>query len=379
MASSRLSLIDRSMGLIQGQQQILGVPQRILLIQLGDIGDVVLTLPCLEMLNRCYPQAKLAMAVRDRGAELLTDCPWLDDYFIVASGLDGLKARLDHYWRFFRSLRQGRYDLVIDLRTGTRGAIMAWLSGARQRLSFYAVDGPWWRNMLFTGLLHQEYELPQHVINYLLDLLASFGVTGARPTTPRLHISPQRQQQAKSLLAEQGIDPVKPLVAVQPFSLWRYKEWGTAKFSELCRWLIAEYGVEVIITGAVGEEERAKILVDQIGQGGYNLAGKTDIGLYGAVLGQCDLFIGVDSAGVHIAAAADTPTVALFGPSAAASWAPRGEEHLVITNKDMDCVPCRMKGCNGLEQSRCLEELTVAEVKNRLLDTCASSLLRGTR
>jgi heptosyltransferase-3 len=85
------------------------------------------------------------------------------------------------------------------------------------------------------------------------------------------------------------------------------------------------------------------------------------MGLLPAVLKACALFIGVDSAGMHIAAAVGTPTVSIFGPSAPASWAPRGPEHLVV-HRNLSCVPCRQKGCDGKEQSRCLDDLTVAEV-----------------
>jgi len=80
-----------------------------------------------------------------------------------------------------------------------------------------------------------------------------------------------------------------------------------------------------------------------------------------ALIQACQLFIGVDSAGMHIAAAVGTPTVIIFGPSAPASWAPTGNHHAIV-QKDLPCVPCRQKGCDGSEVSRCLEELAVDEV-----------------
>ena len=74
------------------------------------------------------------------------------------------------------------------------------------------------------------------------------------------------------------------------------------------------------------------------------------------------LFIGVDSAGVHIAAAVGLPTVCIFGPSSYVDWAPRGRQHRVVY-KNLPCVPCKNKGCQGSGISRCLEELTVEAVK----------------
>ncbi|MBF0510545.1 MAG: glycosyltransferase family 9 protein, partial [Deltaproteobacteria bacterium] len=73
------------------------------------------------------------------------------------------------------------------------------------------------------------------------------------------------------------------------------------------------------------------------------------------------LFFGVDTVAMHLAAAVGTPVVALFGPSGEFNWGPWGEGHRVI-KKDWDCRPCGRDGCQGSKKSRCLEELTVAEV-----------------
>ena len=93
----------------------------------------------------------------------------------------------------------------------------------------------------------------------------------------------------------------------------------------------------------------------------YNLAGKTSLGELPAVLKKSSLLIGIDSAAVHIAAAVGIPTITIFGPSSPVSWAPRGKKHRII-QKDMPCVPCRQKGCNNSEVSRCLNELEPEEV-----------------
>jgi heptosyltransferase-3 len=93
-----------------------------------------------------------------------------------------------------------------------------------------------------------------------------------------------------------------------------------------------------------------------------------------AVFKVCKLFIGVDSAGVHIAAAVGIPTVSIFGPSSASDWAPRGKHHYVV-NKALPCVPCTDKGCQDSEFSRCLEELTLKEVKT-VIKSKADEILR---
>ncbi|MHB8987916.1 MAG: glycosyltransferase family 9 protein [Desulfobulbia bacterium] len=347
--------------LITGKTTITGSPRSILLVQLGDIGDVVLSTPCIRALRENYPQARIVVAVWDKAAELLEDCPWLDQVIAVTKRSRSLREELRFQRDFFRNLRSLHCELAIDLRTGTRGAIMAFLSGASQRLGFYAGDGRLWRNRLFTGLLQREYTPGQHVVDYLLCLLAAFGIS-TEQRTPALAVAVDKQEKIRFLLEREGIPQDKQIVAVQPFSLWQYKEWGKEKYIALIRWLVAEYGVTVIVTGAAEEKNRAGEIVRSCGAGCYNFAGKTSIAMYAALLQKCRFFLGVDSAGLHIAAAVGTPTVGIFGPSSPLSWAPMGKQHLII-QKEMQCVPCWEKGCSNSEKSRCLEELALEEVR----------------
>ncbi|MHB8150159.1 MAG: glycosyltransferase family 9 protein [Desulfobulbia bacterium] len=349
------------MSLITGKTTITGSPRSILLVQLGDIGDVVLSTPCIRALRENYPQARIVVAVWDKAAELLEDCPWLDQVIAVTKRSRSLREELRFQRDFFRNLRSLHCELAIDLRTGTRGAIMAFLSGASQRLGFYAGDGRLWRNRLFTSLLQREYTPDLHVVDYLLGLLAAFGITTGQ-RTPALAVAGGKQEKIRLLFEREGICQDKKLVAVQPFSLWQYKEWGKEKYIALIQGLVKEHGAAVLVTGSVAEKDRAEEIVLGCGAGCYNFAGKTSIAMYAALLQQCRLFIGVDSAGLHIAAAVGTPTVGIFGPSSPVSWAPRGKQHLIV-QKNLPCVPCRNKGCHDSEKSACLEELTLEEVR----------------
>lgn len=347
-----------------------------MLIQLGDIGDVVLTLPCVRALRETYPHARIIVAAWDKGSELLEDCPWLDQVIAVAkrsrSFLEEIRFQID----FFRNLRSLHCDLAIDLRTGTRGAIMAFLSSAPQRIGFYAEDGKLWRNRIFTSLLKREYTPDLHVADYLLCLLEAFGIT-TKQRIPELVVAADKSEKIRVLFKEERVPQDKKIVAVQPFSLWQYKELGKEKYIALIRWLVAECGVVVIVTGAAAEKNRAEEIVRSCGAGCYNFAGKTSIAMYAALLQECQLFVGVDSAGLHIAAAVGTPTIGIFGPSSPVSWAPRGRQHLIV-QKMMPCVPCRQKGCDNSEQSSCLAELTQEEIRTRIgIYLRNNSLLKG--
>jgi heptosyltransferase-3 len=340
--------------------------RNILLIQLGDIGDVVLTFPAMKSLRDRFPHAKIMSAVRQKAESLLEDCPWIDGVIAIDQQKRSVKEEIAYQWRFFSDLRKHRFELAIDMRTGTRGAILAFLSGASQRVGFYADDGKLWRNRLFTHLAKIDYRIGQYVGDYYSAILNAYGIK-TQSELPRLPVSIEKQAVVNSLLKSEHIPADRPLIAIQPFSLWQYKEWKKENHAALIGQIIAEYDAAVIITGSPNEKERAEEIIRLAKhEYVYNFAGKTSVGMLAALLSVCKLFIGSDSAGIHIAAAVGTPTISIFGPSSSASWAPRGEQHIVVHNKNFSCVPCRNKGCQNTEISRCLDELSVDEVMQAL-------------
>jgi ADP-heptose:LPS heptosyltransferase len=265
--------------------------------------------------------------------------------------------------KFFSSLRSHHFDLAIDMKTGDRGAILAFLSGAKQRIGLYAHDGKLWRNRVFTHLALPVQAPGRHMAEHYLSLLEEYGIKTDH-VWPELIPSEARLRDARDLLKQQVVPSDRPIIALQPFSLWPYKEWGMKKYVRLIEWLIS-HRVSVIVTGSADERVKADELMKECPSNTYNLAGKTPIGILPAVFRSCKLFIGVDSAGMHIAAATGIPTISLFGPSSSTDWAPRGKEHLVV-RKDLPCVPCQDKGCENSGVSRCLDELTFEEVQDAI-------------
>jgi heptosyltransferase-3 len=169
----------------------------------------------------------------------------------------------------------------------------------------------------------------------------------------------------ETLLQAEEISPDAKLIAFHPFSLWRYKAWGLEKHAAIMDWIADKYNASVIITGTAAQHGSADLIVQQCKSKAVNLAGKTPLGLMPALLKRCAVSIGVDTAGGHIAAAVGTPTITIFGPGNFYQWAPLAD-HGKIIHKHWDCVPCKQMGCDGNEFSRCLDELSVAEVKSEI-------------
>ncbi|MCG6877935.1 MAG: glycosyltransferase family 9 protein [Deltaproteobacteria bacterium] len=346
--------------LIKGTRDLPVENGPILIIQLGDIGDAVLTLPFVGALSRAFPKRSLVLCVREHARELLEDCPRVHRVLSVNKQKRKLKTELAHQLRFLRDLRRNKCTMAIELRTGTRGAMIALLSGAHTRVARYANDGTLWRNRLFTHLVKPTREYCQYAAQHNLNIMAPFGLFEEDPR-PHIWVTKHRRRKAKAIFQKARIPEDKPLVAVHPFSLWKYKEWPVSEMASLLDRIQAEYRCNIIVTGAPDERKPAGDLIDRCRYRPYNLAGETSIGELPAVLAACTLFVGVDTAALHIAAAVGTPTVGIFGPSSWTNWAPRGRNHLVV-KKGLPCQPCSQKGCEGSERSRCLKELTAKEV-----------------
>jgi heptosyltransferase-3 len=339
--------------------------RNILLIQLGDIGDVVLSFPCIRALRENFPKANLIVGVRQKAAELIQDCSWADGVISINQDERKWYQEIVYQKKFFLQLKRFKFDLSVDLRTGTRGAILTFFSGACQRVGFYAPDGKLWRNRMFTHLAYLEGKPWQHMAAYYLRLLKTYNVKTDN-IWPEMNIPDEKLKQVEALFQKENIPLDHPVIAIQPFSLWEYKEWDLGKYASLIRWIVSEYGFPVIVAGSPEESARAEELKRMSGSYVYNIAGKTSIGMFAAVLKSCSMFIGGDSAGIHIAAALGTPTVSIFGPASPSHWAPRGKQHAIVYNKKLSCVPCDLKGCEGRGISRCLDELKVDDVMSVL-------------
>jgi ADP-heptose:LPS heptosyltransferase len=339
--------------------------KRILLIQLGDIGDVILTLPAIRALRESFPQSRIVVCVREKAKEIIEDCLWASEVMAVQKEQKRLKSVILDQALWIRELRARRFDLAIDLRTGTRGAIIAGLSGAGTRIGRFAADGRLWRNRVFTQLVKPPDEAFQYAAEHNLNILFPLGLK-IRDRVPQITIPYHRKQAAIKLFSSEKIPTNRPLLAFHPFSLWKYKEWQVNSCAELIDDVQLRYNVTVVITGSSEERSRAEQVMARCRTKPFNLAGKTSIGELAAVFSACCGFIGVDTAALHLAAAVGIPTLGIFGPSPAVCWAPRGSRQHTVVSKKMSCVPCRHKGCHNSEISQCLNELTLADIHEEL-------------
>jgi heptosyltransferase-3 len=335
---------------------------RVLVVQLGDIGDVVSATPAFRAVRERFPEALLAVLVREGLGGLLEDDPLFDRIFEIRRKQGMLADRVLEPLRLIRELRRQRFDLVIDLRADDRGAWMSGLTGAPFRAAMHYDRLPW-RDYFYTHLVippAPEVRV-RGAAQQSLEVMRPLGID-TPDTLPRLHVSDEALRRVRQLLPNGGR---RGQVTINPFARWKYKEWDYGKWAEVVRWLDGGKGYRPVLVGSLAEREAAARIASEAGGGVVNLAGQTSLKELAALLSLSAFHAGVDSAAPHIAAAVGTPTVTIYGPTDWRDWAPEGGRHRVI-RPDRECVPCRDKGCRGEGRSECLEELGTDRVMSEI-------------
>ena len=349
-------------------------PGRILCVKLKHIGDVLLTTPAIRALRQAWPESRIAALVLRGVEEVLAGNRDLDTILTFDRG-----AGASGSWQTVRAVRRFAPDLVLEMGEGDREAILGWLSGARRRVGYAPRRSGRWRRLFLTRAV--PWNGGQHVVETHMDLVRACGIP-AQASRPVLTVQADTRMRMLQHFASAGLGPGRPLVVIHPVSRWLFKAWPEASCVEVITRLIRDAGVAVALTSGPGSTEMEvaqRILARARVPSGVpviDLIGRTTLGELAAVLEQATLFVGVDSAPMHMAAALGKPVVALFGPSGETSWGPWGEGHVIVTSPYL-CRPCGQDGCLGSKRSDCLEAIsaqTIWEAVELLLSRASRSV-----
>jgi len=343
--------------------------KRALVIKLRHHGDVLLASPVFSVLKARAPQLEIDALVYADTAPMLSLHPAICEVHTIDRTWkkQGLLAQATAEAKLFSALRQRRYGLIIHLTEHPRGA---WLS--RLLRPRYAVaqklsgKGDFWRGS-FTHLYGQPLNARRHTVERNLDALRRVGIQPeAAEKRLTLMPGPAAKARADALLAQYGLTAGN-FIHIHPTSRWLFKCWTAAKVAALLD-ALSSMGLKTVLTAAPDAKEKemlASVLAavgNETRRGLIDLGGQLTLKELAAISGRAQMFVGVDSAPMHIAAAMGTPTVALFGPSGELEWGPWGVSSRVIASANHPCRPCGIDGCGGGKLSECLTSLQVEQV-----------------
>lgn len=347
---------------------------RILLKMPNWVGDCVMATPAIEHLRMAFPTATIDALVRPGVAPVLEANPHLTAVLPV----DSRRADAD----FIEQLKRSRYDAVVLLTNSFRSAWFAWRLGVNKRIG-YARSG---RNLLLSHALtfkrrewqtpaprplsrksirgeHDEPPIPGHMVEFYLRIARTAITTldGKAPSSlPLLQLRPTPDADARvqQLLVQHGLAG-KRLVGLNPGAAYGgAKRWPAERLAQLAGLLTAP-DIEFVSTASPAESSLTELVQQNTSLRIHPLGEHLDLAGLIALVARLDLLITSDSGPMHIGAALQTPTVAIFGPTDWNVTSPFGAEAQLV-RKSPPCAPCFLRECPI--DHRCMQAITSEEV-----------------
>jgi heptosyltransferase I len=329
----------------------------ILIVKLSAIGDVIHTLPSLVALRKLYPNAHITWVVEEAAAGLIKNHPDLNTVLISRrkSWLKGLqngeiRRPLREIRDFLKELRLRPYDLVIDFHGLLKSAIIVLVSGGKRKLGYASLQE-------LSGLFYNE-KIPEnmnkHAVDRYLDFPRYLGAEISKPEFP-LPANGVAQAKVQSFLKKYTLEN-KKFIAINAIAFWETKLWDNEKFARLADLIKTRLGIEVVFTGS--EKESIEKIVKLMKSKAGNLGGKTSLMELAYLYQKALLVITTDSGPMHLAVAAGTPVIALFGPTDPQRTGPYGKGHTIIRT-ELPCSPCFLKKCRT---KKCMQDISPEQV-----------------
>lgn len=270
---------------------------KILFISSGSIGDAIISTGILNHLMEEYPEASFTVAVGPAAIPLFEACPRIEKVISM------FKLPMNRHWlELWKKTHETFWDVIIDL----RGSIIGWILNAHHRVVFRKPDK----------------SLPKaQQLAAMLDLKS--------PPPPKLWISDETRIAARAMLPKD-----KKVVIFAPRTNSTAKDWPLDNFIELERKLYKDGIVFAILCSQLQHQSLQPMFRTLPADHLLDLGGKTDLPTAYAVIEQAALFIGSDSGLLHMAAAAGTPSVGIYGPSNDKTYAPRSDKLRIVTARE---------------------------------------------
>ena len=330
--------------------------KRILLINMGGVGDIILFTPVLKALKHCLPYGSITLITGEPGIEKVIAGSGLIDKVILC---DRKKRRsIAQILQLINTIKKERFDLAL-IATGTNsfnGSLLTYLAGIPYRIG---------ENINHLGMFYTtkvSYDKERHELEGNLDLLKAAGIE-INDKNPFVYISRDDEKFAEQFFLDNKILN-KPIIClhVGPAAPDKnFRRWSGDKFAELANKLTDLYQAKIILVGGNEEIDLVNKILSLFKSQPVISTGKTSIGQMAALIKKADLFIGNDSGPMHIAGAVATPTVAIFGPTNTKDHHPCGNKFIIV-RKNLKCSPCYYRGKVKCKKLDCFKSITGDEV-----------------
>jgi len=341
-----------------------GQEPSILVIQTAFLGDAVLTAPLLGALHERFPKSRIDVLATPEIADVFRQHPAVSSTLIFDKR--GKEHALAARWSLARALAKNHYAVAIIPHRSLTSALIARIAGIPRRIGFNTSQGKW----LLTDVV--PFQWGTHDVDRNLALLAPLG-SASSAVQWGFKADPEAQKKVDARLLQAGVSPGTRLVGINAGSVWATKRWLPEGFAAVADRLMNEPQTRVLFIGGPKDRPAVDAIMQKMQNQPLNWAGETELKELIAAIGRCTVFLTNDSGPMHIAVAANIPTVAIFGPTTKElGFFPYGPGHTVI-ERDLDCRPCGLHGADQcpLGHFKCMKEITAdmvfAAVKAKLM------------
>lgn len=329
--------------------------ERLLIRSTNWIGDAVMTTPAVRAIRNNFPESHIAMLAKPWVAPVFAHSPHVDEVLIYDAG--GRHKGFTGTIRLARDLRKYRFDAAILLQNAIEAALIAFWAGIPTRIGFNT-DA---RRLLLTHPVRCTKEIKSiHQTGYYLEILKGAGLSvGDR--TLELFLGQRDKQGAQKVLETHGVGDADLVIGLNPSATFGpAKQWFAERYAELGDRLSETFHAKILIFGGPSDKVLGRRITQMMACPAIDISGNTTLGEAMALIARCRVFVTNDSGLMHVAAALNTPLVAVFGSTNSTTTSPYSRTSRVIRSP-IACSPCMKPVCPPGHMD-CMKGVSVAQV-----------------
>ncbi len=339
--------------------------KKVLVVNLGGIGDLLLSTPALRALKKAYPLASVSFLGVSRTCEVARSIKYFDRVipfeFYDEEKRTFFFGRFSSLFKFLSGLRSEGFELAINMRT-----IVSLSSAFKMAFLFFMVGAPYrlgrnteGRGFFLNLKIPESDEGDRLEMEYDLETIRLLGADVSDASFDADLFWENDNPVFKQLLAKEGVNEADQIITVNPGGMPSHR-WPLENFIKVIEGLKNRPSCKIIIIGGPAEMNLSQRLKLRLGASIVDLTGRLGIQDTAGLLRRCALFITNDTGPMHIAAILKTPMVALFGGGYLTRFDPRKISHqAIVLAKNVECAPCDRVECASL---KCLSEILPEDV-----------------
>lgn len=308
--------------------------KKILFIRLRLLGDIIFTIPALEIYKKHFPKSKIYYVVEKKFREIAELIPGIHEVIAIPR-----KMTLNEHFKFRKKIKTLGIDTVVDFHSGPKSALLTRISGAKTRIGYKTPN----RNYAYTQKTPRTFgDSPTHSVFNQAKLLEHLDITiGDIPYYPPIHIEKSRiNSEIKKVIKKNKNNKT---IVLHVGAGNRFRDWGIDNFSTLIKRLTRDK-VTVFLVGN-SEEEKKKGVYLKERYDIHDYTGKQSIAETLFLISKSMVYFGVDSGPLHMASLTATPLVTLYGPNIPEISGPWREKDVTVIQLPLNCRPCSQRKC----------------------------------